>query len=142
MRGVITVLPAYENSLQLPFGLRWLTNTAVGRLAQVGAVQQWYYRQILEIGWHGEPDGSVSPLLQLMWMEAYEEQCARKLIGPEVEGWIGVGRVYSTMDYLLFGIGSLLQHTPGRLFLAFPFLYFLGVCAAILIQAAAAYHAH
>lgn len=89
LSGRISALPRYENTLQLPRLLRFLSRFAVGRIALVGGVQQWYYRQLLFLGDTGSVADNLSPLAQLGWMESYEHRTAASLKGPQVAACVG-----------------------------------------------------
>ena len=83
LAGKIDRLPSYENTLQLPWLMQGAMGLKQGRLALVGAMQQWYYRQLILMGDRGKPDPGLSPLGQMMWMEVFEETTAYNLTGKE-----------------------------------------------------------
>jgi hypothetical protein len=118
LAGKIDRLPAYENTLELPWPLHSLAmQFKQGRLALVGAMQQWYYRQLILIGDRGKAAKELSPLGQMMWMEVFEETTAYNLKGKETWGDIEVylcshrnNRSHALIDRLLY-VGGWFIHS-------------------------------
>eukprot|EP00658_Telonema_sp_P-2_P063956 TRINITY_DN52816_c0_g1_i1.p1 TRINITY_DN52816_c0_g1~~TRINITY_DN52816_c0_g1_i1.p1 ORF type:complete len:120 (+),score=33.03 TRINITY_DN52816_c0_g1_i1:38-397(+) len=53
-------------------------------------VQGWYYRQLVYIGQTGKVSPvPISTFETVLWMDKWDEDCARKMVGPEIEGVVG-----------------------------------------------------
>eukprot|EP00656_Telonema_subtile_P003671 TRINITY_DN11666_c0_g1_i2.p1 TRINITY_DN11666_c0_g1~~TRINITY_DN11666_c0_g1_i2.p1 ORF type:complete len:213 (+),score=50.59 TRINITY_DN11666_c0_g1_i2:1010-1648(+) len=88
--GAVKELPRYENELALPAVLQFLMRFTIGRMMLVGGVQGWYYQQLVLLG----QTGAVSPTAlstfsTAMFLDSWDEKCAAKLKGPELEGCVG-----------------------------------------------------
>lgn len=86
----IDALPRYEDTMDLPWGLRWIVRWQLGRIVRTCATQQWYYVNEIRMGKQKPTDeeGKMSIIGCFLWMSEFDKKCARNLRDLTCEGTV------------------------------------------------------
>ena len=107
LRGEMPVLPKYESTLDLPWGLRWMRYVVVGNLLVAGGQAAFSYHMLLELA-NRDVDIEAARSKNILWL-ALEIELVQRRKAAALKGLNTVGFVLNAPQPIV---------TPGRVAVA------------------------